>query len=400
MKKILYICELNPFQISSGGHQRTNLLCRALSEKNHVDIICFTTDDDLSNDSKIKNSSIIYLEKRPEETSNYILRLFQKLKRILCFFLPTLLVTKSDDYCLKKIREVLINNTYDYIVVRYLPTAIKFGLNFDKKLIIDLDDLPEQVFRSEMKLPCKNLFEKITRKPYYFMLSKAAKKHTNRLVKKVNHVFLPDEKQCLLFENASYLPNIPYPREKWIDEEHIMSSFNKEIMFVGKLSHTPNLFGVDYFIEKIWPIIITKIPSAHFNIIGSYMPFNMTEKWTKIKGVNVVGYVEELAAEYKKNSIIIAPLYHGAGTNIKVLEAMQMARACVVTKYACKGFENILQNEKNILISETDSEFAEKVITILLNDEYNLYIRKNAVEVIKQNFSYEKFCQLVQEQVS
>ena len=63
------------------------------------------------------------------------------------------------------------------------------------------------------------------------------------------------------------------------------------------------------------------------------------------------------------------PIYSGAGTNIKVLEALQMGRACVVSREGTRGFTSTLQSGRDYYIASNDQEFADSVIRLLLNDD-------------------------------
>jgi glycosyltransferase involved in cell wall biosynthesis len=97
--------------------------------------------------------------------------------------------------------------------------------------------------------------------------------------------------------------------------------------------------------------------------------------------------------------VVIVPIYQGAGTNIKVLEAMYTNMPCVITQHASRGFEDILIDKQNVLIAQTDIEFADKVIAVLKDKNLNTYIKMNAYKTIENNFSYNSFRQAVHEHI-
>ena len=54
-------------------------------------------------------------------------------------------------------------------------------------------------------------------------------------------------------------------------------------------------------------------------------------RWEAIDGVQPVGYVDDLADEYRRCAFTVAPIFEGAGTKIKVLESLAFGRACLTT---------------------------------------------------------------------
>jgi glycosyltransferase involved in cell wall biosynthesis len=168
-------------------------------------------------------------------------------------------------------------------------------------------------------------------------------------------------------------------------------------MFVGKLSYNPNSQGIDHFLKYVWPIIIKEIPQVHFNIIGFLLSEEKKRHWESHKGVNVIGFTEDLVTEYQKNNIIIVPIYLGGGTNIKVIEAMYMSKACVISQYASRGFEDLLIDGENILIAENENDFASKIIQLLKDPDLSKHIGVNAKKALKDEYSYDNFCKTVQQ---
>ena len=146
MKKILYICDQSPFGNSYGSQQRTNLLFNSLCEIGHVDLICFT--------SAIKPQSGF----NPNCTIKYFYELqfktrikrgihFEKLLNIFFSFSPYSVFLKNNE-ARKNAHSLIQNNNYDFIVLRYLKNAFVCGLSKDKRIIVDVDDLPEQAIIS------------------------------------------------------------------------------------------------------------------------------------------------------------------------------------------------------------------------------------------------------------
>ena len=161
----------------------------------------------------------------------------------------------------------------------------------------------------------------------------------------------------------------------------------KIVLFEGLLSNPPNFEGLGRFLTEIWPKIIEKHPETRLRVAGHGLQAEQREKWRKIPQVELLGFVSDLVAEYNQSRAVIVPIYTGSGTNIKVLEAMQMGRPCVITNFAAKGFETLLQDGKNILIAQNDAEFAHKLQKLLENPDFSAQIAQSAQSDIQTHLN-------------
>src|SRR5262245_17440885 len=64
------------------------------------------------------------------------------------------------------------------------------------------------------------------------------------------------------------------------------------IVFLGRMDYFPNIDGVCYFAEKIYPLIREKMPDVMFRVIGSH-PAPRVVKLAK-RGIQVTGYVPDV----------------------------------------------------------------------------------------------------------
>jgi glycosyltransferase involved in cell wall biosynthesis len=410
--KILLITKHSPFKKISGAYQRTNLLCRALAKIALVDVLSLEQDIE----SNIDNCSLLKINNiRIKEKKNSKVNLFELLlpaivyKMFDAFFLwIKILITNkvlSDQskYLKTIVKDLQKKNYYDYIVVRYIDNFLLFGLKATKKIIIDVDDLPEQFYSSESKLIKINNIKSIYRKLFLNFCLKRARYCTKKIVKRVKFVYLPNKEQCSLFNNAFYLPNIPYPfnDNKILYVQKIKNNSNRyNIMFVGVLLFWPsNYLGVKHFLENIYPKIINEIPNVNFNIIGIISDETKIEWEKKYKNIKIHGLVDDLCIEYINNDLVVVPVYQGAGTNIKVLEAMYMGKPCVISPYAGRGFDDLLVDGENILIANDDNEFVNKIIWLLKNRELANNLGKIAKKAVDKKYSFDNFLKIIKDTI-
>jgi glycosyltransferase involved in cell wall biosynthesis len=268
----------------------------------------------------------------------------------------------------------------------------------DKSVIVDIDDMPEQILSiriRESEDSNRNWIQQLSWNCYNAIEKKLVGYHTNRMVRKVKNVYIPDKKYYARYSNAIYLSNIPYPFSEVAPTVTLPNP--NEILFVGLLFYFPNCSGISHFLSSIWPIILQKNPEVHFNIVGSLasVPENDKRQWENSKGVSLKGFVDNIAQEYANSSVVVAPIFEGGGTNIKVLEAMQQGKACVISMKASRGFEDLLMDGYNIMIAQNDQEFADKVLQLLSDTQLNQDLGANAKKTVQENFSFESFTKAV-----
>lgn len=402
MKNILFITEHSPFKTCSGANQRSFFICSAFSKFDNVDVLTLEHDMEFC----IKNCSKIDINNDLNE-NNFV----KYIKQFFLIFIPPLF-TIFFEYALKFVKNVfniknhklskivksyIKKNKYDFIFVRTIRILILFGIKPDKNVILDIDDLPEQIYISK-KQNLNNIFllKYILYKLYYSICIVKYKKYTRKILNKIFVAYLPNEKQCLLLNNIVYLPNIPYIQN--LDETKINNK--KRLLFVGKIEYQPNYTGIEHFLNNIFPIILENNSDVIINIVGDINDNRKSEWQKKYKNIIVSGFVNDLISEYNNSSLVIVPVYNGGGTNIKVIEAMNLGKACVISSFAARGFENILENGNNIFIADNDFDFAKKVLILLENEELKKSIGKKAKESVNDNYSFDNIFNIISKSIN
>ncbi len=151
------------------------------------------------------------------------------------------------------------------------------------------------------------------------------------------------------------------------------------IGFIGSLDWMPNIEGVHWFVSKIWPLVIEKVPEAVCHIAGR----NPRDEILNIrqKGITIHGEVEDAAAFVSRHPISIVPLLSGGGMRVKILEAMALSRCIVSTSIGAEGIDT------SALIIAADAKiFAERLISLLHNPKSMKSYGDNARAVVVKKY--------------
>jgi sugar transferase (PEP-CTERM/EpsH1 system associated) len=163
----------------------------------------------------------------------------------------------------------------------------------------------------------------------------------------------------------------------------------KRLLFTGNMDYAPNVDAVVHFTQNILPHIRRKHPDVHFTIAGQ-RPVAAV-KALQGPGVSVTGFVPDLADEYARATLVVAPLRFGAGTQNKVLEAFSMAVPVVCTPVGFKGLG--IESGNGAVMCETDEAFAAAVLHLLEQPELRHSIGRKGRELVETRFDWNIIAQ-------
>ena len=158
----------------------------------------------------------------------------------------------------------------------------------------------------------------------------------------------------------------------------------KDVLFVGNFRHPPNRDGLQWFLEKVWPIIHDKRPDIAFNVIGATPPEPLTRMAEK---TNVVfhGYVHDIEKHLDVARINIAPLRYGAGAKGKISQALCSGLPTVATSIAADGMH--LTDRQSVSLADDADAFANTVLGIYDDETSWNGISKNGYAIAVAFFS-------------
>ncbi len=141
----------------------------------------------------------------------------------------------------------------------------------------------------------------------------------------------------------------------------------KIIFFHGSMNWRPNREAVDMIVSLISPKVRSKYSEVLFYVAGEDSEKLCGHNNT---GVNMLGFVDNIADYIIASDICIIPLIRGGGSSLKILEYMAAGKPIVTTMVGSRGFP-IVDGEHALIRNELDSDFPEAIINILESTEEN-----------------------------
>lgn len=158
-------------------------------------------------------------------------------------------------------------------------------------------------------------------------------------------------------------------------------------LFVGGFHHAPNVDAVHFLCGSIWPIVRSLLPGAKLFIVGADAPDEILAYHAPSEGVEILGYIEDLAELYRTVRLTVAPLRFGAGLKGKVVASLVVGLPCVATSEAAEGMIN--PEEAGILVADDPNAFAQAVAKIHEDRALWYRISDAGVAYAQRHFSIE-----------
>ncbi|MBC6952090.1 glycosyltransferase [candidate division KSB1 bacterium] len=154
-----------------------------------------------------------------------------------------------------------------------------------------------------------------------------------------------------------------------------------KIIFTGNLSYFPNIDGILYFTDEIFPLIKREMPAAQLYIVGQSPP-------AKVRALaSLTGFVEDIKQHYVSSAVAVSPIRFGAGTLNKIIEPLALGVPVVATSVGVEGLE-VIQGE-DILVADQPQAFARHVVRVLQEPSLREKLRQGGMAVIRKQYDWD-----------
>lgn len=368
MKKVLYFFPQNLMKSNAGNLTRAwTLLNYFKYKKFSVDYVYsadFWSTGTLSHDEidkLLKNSSVKHvfkLEKKPKSwlSLHYWAKYkFHRLYRDI--FKHKELPNFVNPYNKKRVKEILKDNKYDYIVISYAYWA-DFAKNKElfngAKLFIDTHDFltaQEQdvgdigkMFKEEMRR--LDLFDEIWT--------------------------LSVEERYLFSQFCK--SRIRYVPMTLAGNYTSVSAKNFDLIYVAGDNHH-NIRAASWFFAEVFPKLSDSVSICVIGKIVDFVP--------DLKGIQKYRFVQDLNDYYVRSRLSVCPMLSGTGVKVKVLEALSNGIPVVCSPRGADGLIN--KTDNGCLIADNAEQFVQRISSVLndvdlyreLNDQAIRYFQRN-----------------------
>ena len=287
------------------------------------------------------------------------------------------------------VSDILLREGFDLVVVRYLRLAMLVKPCITTPMIVDGDDLNKSY---------TSLNKSIVNRGMDHLKTQARRVITRREVCRFEHVWYvnPQDKQYFPARSGSLLPNVTRIPKSSLP---LLRAEQVTLLMVGKMSYEPNTEGADFFIGEVLPALRIAVPNIKLRLVGQCTP-ELSARWASVPGVDVAGFVDDLSLDYQSAWVVVAPVFSGGGTQIKVLEALSYGCATVVSDFSAAGFAPHLIGGVHMLVANSAQAWIEHCLTLIKSPTRAAVLGTAGQEAIAENYSNESMTQEVKATVA
>jgi polysaccharide biosynthesis protein PslH len=134
-----------------------------------------------------------------------------------------------------------------------------------------------------------------------------------------------------------------------------------KLFHIGSMEWMANVQGVEWFLQKVWPIVKSAYPQLEFHLAGKGLNDNDSRFFQS--GVFNHGEVENAQSFMITHGICIVPVVAGSGIRMKLIEAMSLGIPCVTTEIGVQGIN--VENHVHVEIANSPKDFAQAIVFMI-----------------------------------
>ncbi|MBK5294697.1 MAG: glycosyltransferase [Acidobacteriia bacterium] len=161
---------------------------------------------------------------------------------------------------------------------------------------------------------------------------------------------------------------------------------SSDLVFIGSMDWMPNIDGVCYFVEEIFPIMLAQRPSCTLAIVGRRPAPKVKLLAERNPNIRVTGTVPDIRPHLWGSLVSIVPLRIGSGTRLKIYESMAANVAVVSTSIGSEGLE--IHPPEDIRIADDPRQFARQCLELLEDAETRGRVAEAGRRLVSSRFSW------------
>jgi polysaccharide biosynthesis protein PslH len=158
---------------------------------------------------------------------------------------------------------------------------------------------------------------------------------------------------------------------------------NMKVGFLGSLEWLPNIQGLQWFLEHIWPKVRALNNALELHVAGKH-PVDAVKEM-HAEGMTFHGMVPDAAAFMAGCHFFVVPLLSGGGMRIKIVEAMAMGRCVISTTIGAEGID--CKAGEEMVLADTIEQWVAAFKRLLAHPMESLGIAEKALAAARSRFS-------------
>jgi polysaccharide biosynthesis protein PslH len=383
--RVLQLCHKIPYPPADGGSIAMHQITEGLWKKNiQVKVIalnlkgCEVCPEDIPADYRKKTSfESQIIDTRIKPWAAFLNIFTHKSYNVVRFF------SKEME---KRLERVLREEKFDIIQLEglyltpYIPVIRK---NSPAKLLFRSHNI-EHFIWERLAAAARNPLKRW----YLKLLALRLKRYELEIIHQVDGLVAISPIDLEFFQSNGFsLPSavVPVTMPRLVFQNEKTKIMSGTVFHLGSMDWRPNKEGIEWFLEKVWPLVVKEVPEMKFYLAGKRLP----RRYYRYASQNVVvaGEVPSAVEFMADKQIMVVPLLSGGGMRVKIIEGMAAGKAIVSTNIGAEGIG--CEDGRNILLADKPSEMARLIVECYRDPVMAEKIGSTAIDFVRKNFSPE-----------
>ncbi len=270
-------------------------------------------------------------------------------------------------------------NEHDLIWVHGLRVANGFNIWKWPQTILDIDDIPSEVSKTEM-VHGNGLEAKLRAFRKFSMW----RRHEARMFERFDAITVCSGPDLACLKSSKRVFVVPNGFDAPSEVPVRCPASPVRIGFIGSLEYPPNANGLRWFLREVWPIILRKYPNTTLRVAGKCSD---DPAWNQSRNVEGLGWVADSDSEVADWALTIVPIFVGGGTRVKISYAFSRKCPVVSTQLGAYGYE--VTHGRELLLADSASDFASACLTLLEDQNLSARLANAAWETFLEKWTWD-----------
>jgi glycosyltransferase involved in cell wall biosynthesis len=385
--RILFLTELLPYPLASGAKIRAYYVLRHLCTRHEVTLLSFVRPDDRVEDIAHLETFLKAVDTVPMQRSWP-----QNTRAILVSLLtgrPAIIAREEIGAMRRRVEQRIGSGEFEVVHADQIPMA-QYGLLGDGvKRLLDQHNATFQIIERLAQRERQRWKRLVLRRE-----ARAFARYEVEVCRRFDRVtFVTAQDQQVLLARAhdpglaSRTSVIPICVDTGAAQPVSPTPAPFRVTHVGTMFWPPNVEGILWFWEFVWPTVQAEVPEARLTLIGKNPPDHV-KALDRQAGVDVLGYVDDLTPYLAETAVFVVPLYVAGGMRVKIVDAWRWGLPIVSTTIGAEGIE--VREGENVLIADQPGAFAQAVVRVLCDQELQRRLRANGRQWVESHYDWQR----------